>query len=866
MGILNRLPAAGTLFAGFFLEAEIGRGGAGAVFRARSPEGERYALKVLLRDLSQDRHRIRFEREALAGQELRHPGVIEVYGAGVEQGLGFMVMELLTGALPLDEYVAEHSLDLASRVRLLSEIAIAVHAAHLAKLIHRDLKPDNVLVTPDGKPKVVDFGLARHVERERLTQSGSTMGTLYYMAPEQIRGQTAHADARTDVYALGVMLYQLLTGKLPFTGETAIEIMRGALESEPPPLPLEVSGMEPVIRMSMAKDPDQRYATAEDFARDLQATGSSQGTAASGVLAARSRRRATLVLLGLLPLAGAAIALCVHLFLPTPPPRDLRRTLAELRASSAPITSSADLITALPLEDPSPTLAKEIAGWRALLSLARGERVPIGEGDSPLDWAAAGARGGAAAERSLTRAIRSGLGRAELFRWRALAADPQRDARQIISDAERWRREAGLAPETIDRPLQAAEASAWIAKGELDRAASLVKPDSKLELRWELGIARAEKSLLRTPSAAWTALEAISQAPPPKACAERASAIALRARTELGVRVRDGVGVQTEQEARALLLIWRRLAPESKVPEGLTVEMIRQVNGLKGPVLLELALALGEAFPDDREVQRDLAGLAGRLRKGDQRRLFPAIRRAIELEDEGEGRLKLQLALAYLLAHSTNRMSPAEIRELEGLVARVLPEMEDDKLKAVLLSARGRQYVGRGDLRAAEVDLRDAVALDPNFAVARFMLAKLFQDSGRHQLALEHYLLYVRSNERNGGRRDDSLLYAWSQRERPLAIQIVGAYLVGDPSHGGWQLRYAYLISKEASLKQLRELCSRGASLLGSSDQARLIELSEAASDVVTLLKSEAGRAKARERLKQIVARLEQLRKRKTFP
>ena len=868
MGILSRLPAAGSVFAGFFLEAEIGRGGAGAVFRARSPEGERYALKVLLRDLSQDRHRVRFEREALAGQELRHPGVIAVYGAGVEQGLGFMIMELLTGALPLDEYVAEHSLDLPNRVRLLSEIATSVHAAHDAKLIHRDLKPDNVLVTPDGKTKVVDFGLARHVERERLTQSGSTMGTLYYMAPEQIRGETAHADARTDVYALGVMLYQLLTGKLPFTGETAIEIMREALESEPPPLPLEVSGMEPVIRMAMAKEPDQRYATAADFARDLQATGSSQGTAASGVLAARKRRRATFVFLALLPLAAAAVALCVYLFTPSKlPGQGLRETLAELRASSAPLASSAEAIAGLPDEGASPAQTAEIAGWRALLALGRGERADASPGgDSPLGWAVAGALGGERAEANLSRAIRSGIARADLHRWRALAADPQRDARQILSDAERWRSEAGLAPGAVDLPLEEAEALAWIAQGELERAASLVRAESSLGLRWEFGLARGTESLLRDAPAAWAALQGLATAPPPAACAARALALGERAKTELEVRARDGVSAQEELEARALLLLWRSLAPDSKVTDGLKRKLLHEVNGLKGPVLLELALALGEAFPQDLEVQRDLGAVAGRLRKGAQRRLFPAIRRAIDLEGDREGRLKLQLTLAYLLAHSSDDMQPSEVRELERLVAEVLPEMEDDKLKAVLLSARGRQYVVRGDLRAAEVDLRDAVALDPGFAVARFMLGKLFQDSGRPEQALEHYLIYLRGNERNGGRREDSLRFGWSKREHSLTTQIVAAYLEGDPSHGGWHLRYASLIAKEASLEKLREHCSRGASLLGSSEQADQIKISSEVGEVLALLASEEGRAEAAERLKGIVVRLEQIRGRKTFP
>jgi tRNA A-37 threonylcarbamoyl transferase component Bud32 len=864
VGLLNRLPAPGAVFAGFLLEAEIGRGGAGAVFRARSPEGELYALKILLRDLSQDRQRIRFEREALAGQQLRHPGVIAVYGAGVEQGLGFMVMELLTGALPLDEYVAEHSLDLASRVRLLSEIATAVHAAHQAKLIHRDLKPDNVLVTPDGKPKVVDFGLARHVERERLTQSGATMGTLFYMAPEQIRGQTAHADARTDVYALGVMLYQLLTGKLPFTGDTAIEIMRAALESEPPPLPPEVSGMEPVIRLAMAKEPDQRYASAADFARDLQATESSQGTAASGVLAARKRQRATLVLAVTLPVAAALVALSVYLFSPTAlPEEELRRTLLALKADTSPLASSAHLIEDLPERTSTASLDRELAGWRALLAAARRERAESIPPDTPFAWAISGARGGEDAERDLSRAIRSGLARADLHRWRALAADPKRDARQILSDAERWRVQADLLPGDLDPRLAAAMARAWLHQGDLKRASELVHPESPRDLRWELGLARATERLLRDAPAAWKALAPLVEEPPPPTCVERARALGRRAGVELRLRLQSGV--KSEPEARAFLLLWRRLAPDSPVPREVRAALLSEVNGIKGPVRLELALAAGDVFPDDVELQRGLVGAAGRLRKGAQRRLFPAIRRAIALEVEPDERLKHQLVFAYLLAH-VGEMNKTEAQELERLVATVLPEVEDDEFKAILLSARGRQHLDRGDLHAAEVDLRDAVQLDPAFAVARFMLAKLFQDTKQHQLALEQYLVYLRGNERNGGRREDSLRYAWSQRPHPLAVKAIEAYLRGDPDHGGWQLRYVSLVVREAPLASLRKRCELGADLLGKSDDPALLELASEAQGVLNLLESDQNRGPAAERLRGIVTRLERRRKEKAFP
>ena len=213
------------MFAGYRIEREIARGGAGAVYVALGSNGERYALKLFLGDMNNPVRLERFRREVNIGTSLLHAGIVRVLDHGEDAGRVFMVMELIEDALPIDRYVEERRVPLRKRVQLLMEAAQTVHTAHTAGIVHRDLKPDNVLVTPSGQVKGVDFGIAKQLDRERLTQSGVIIGTLHYMAPEQVAGQSGAVSARTDVYALGVLAFQLMSGELPIEAETGIEIM-----------------------------------------------------------------------------------------------------------------------------------------------------------------------------------------------------------------------------------------------------------------------------------------------------------------------------------------------------------------------------------------------------------------------------------------------------------------------------------------------------------------------------------------------------------------------------------------------------------------------------------------------------------------
>jgi YVTN family beta-propeller protein len=258
-------------FGQYRIEARIGSGGMGEVYRAHDTRRDRdVALKLLPDDLSGDTEFIdRFRRESHAVARLREPHVIPIHDFGESDGRLFLDMRLVDGQ-SLADVVEGGALAPARAVALVSQAAMALDAAHAAGLVHRDVKPSNVLVTPADFVYVVDFGIAHAVgdTRERLTRTGLTVGTPEYMGPERFEDRVV--DARTDVYSLACVLYESLTGRKPFPGEDLPRLMYGHLHL-PPPRPSKAaagvpSAMDDVIARGMAKDPAHRYATAGEFA------------------------------------------------------------------------------------------------------------------------------------------------------------------------------------------------------------------------------------------------------------------------------------------------------------------------------------------------------------------------------------------------------------------------------------------------------------------------------------------------------------------------------------------------------------------------------------------------------------------------
>jgi tetratricopeptide (TPR) repeat protein len=261
---------------GYDILQELGRGGMGVVYQARQVRLNRLvALKMILAGLhagTEQQARFRIEAEAVA--RLQHPNIVQIYEVGDQDNQSYLALEFVDGG-SLAQQRAGTPLPPAPAARLVETLARAVQHAHQRNIVHRDLKPANVLLTADGVPKITDFGLAKRLEEEGVTgSSGAIMGTPSYMAPEQARGNTRQVGPAVDLYALGAILYELLTGRPPFKAATALETLQQVVHEEPvPPRQLQPKlphDLETICLKCLRKEPSQRYAGAGELAEDLQ--------------------------------------------------------------------------------------------------------------------------------------------------------------------------------------------------------------------------------------------------------------------------------------------------------------------------------------------------------------------------------------------------------------------------------------------------------------------------------------------------------------------------------------------------------------------------------------------------------------------
>jgi serine/threonine-protein kinase len=275
----NPDPLIGHLIDGKYeLTAKLGVGGMSVVYRARRVHiGDEVAVKILLRKfITNDDALARFRREARAAAMLHHPNVITIHDfgeTGDENAPAFIVMEFVKGTPLRDLLSSEGQFPLERALRLMRGICAGVGSAHRQGVVHRDLKPENIIVAaPDEdyefeSVRVLDFGLAKMMAD---AHTGTIVGTPYYMSPEQCLGDTL--DARSDVYSLGAMLYEMLAGEKPFIAETVSGVINKHLYEDPPPLPPSLAiprRVSTAIMRALAKDPDQRPQTATEFARQL---------------------------------------------------------------------------------------------------------------------------------------------------------------------------------------------------------------------------------------------------------------------------------------------------------------------------------------------------------------------------------------------------------------------------------------------------------------------------------------------------------------------------------------------------------------------------------------------------------------------
>ncbi|MCY3018185.1 MAG: serine/threonine-protein kinase [Planctomycetota bacterium] len=287
-------------FARYEIIREIGRGAFGIVYRARDPQlGRDVALKVLIAGEQASESLIkRFHAEAQAAAKLRHPNIVPIHDVGIHDGKHYFTADFIEGATL--EKLLKEKLPTTQIVRLMTEIASAIQHAHEHGIVHRDIKPGNVLIDASGRAMVTDFGLARNVEVESsLTRSGDVVGTPAYMSPEQAAGRVAEVEERSDVYALGVLLYEMLTGHPPFQSNSLVALLRAVIEDEPvSPRTLNPKAdrdLETICLKCLEKEKARRYRTAAALVEDLNGGGGGADCGAGSGLrplrAPRSLRR-----------------------------------------------------------------------------------------------------------------------------------------------------------------------------------------------------------------------------------------------------------------------------------------------------------------------------------------------------------------------------------------------------------------------------------------------------------------------------------------------------------------------------------------------------------------------------------------------
>ena len=330
------------------IRRELGRGAMGVVYEAYDPMIKRVVALKTIREDQLDRAEAaqvvaRFRREAEAAGRLHHPNVVSIFDFGEDAGVAYIAMEFVDGRDLKSRFDAGERFATADAIRLTAQILDALDYAHRHGVIHRDVKAANVFVQDDGTVKVADFGIA-HLDTSSLTQAGQVMGTPSSMSPEQILGLPV--DARTDVFSAGVILYQFVTGERPFGGAATTTTMQKVLKEDPlPPSALNVQlpdAMDAVVRRALAKKPDERYASAAEFAGALRtlavprAPAPAAATAAPSydgdatVVASPTVRRAA-------PTQDATIARAPA---PPPPPAAPPREPAYGRAGGSTIVSS----------------------------------------------------------------------------------------------------------------------------------------------------------------------------------------------------------------------------------------------------------------------------------------------------------------------------------------------------------------------------------------------------------------------------------------------------------------------------------------------------------------------------------------------
>ena len=254
---------------------KVGSGGMATVYKAKDKMLNRFvAVKILRDEFTTDQEFIkRFEVEAQSAASITHPNIVSVYDVGAENNLYYIVMELIQGKTLKDIILEEGGpLPWKWSVNIAIQVASALEVAHKNNIVHRDIKPHNIIITEDGVAKVTDFGIAKAVSNSTITAFGSTIGSVHYFSPEHARG--GYTDAKSDLYSLGVVMYEMLTGRLPFDADTPVSVALKHMQEEPIE-PIEInekipSAVNDIIMKALRKDTNLRYQSATEMLKDLK--------------------------------------------------------------------------------------------------------------------------------------------------------------------------------------------------------------------------------------------------------------------------------------------------------------------------------------------------------------------------------------------------------------------------------------------------------------------------------------------------------------------------------------------------------------------------------------------------------------------
>src|SRR5467141_820323 len=288
---MNKELSANTTLSHYRIVSKIGAGGMGEVYLAQDTKLDRkVALKILRADVAANQDRMRrFVQEAKAAATLNHPNIAHMYEIGESEGTNFIAMEFVDG-VTLREKIHRERTELRKLLRYLQHAAEGLAKAHAAGIVHRDLKPDNIMITRDGHAKILDFGLAKLIEQQPMTDAdssevatavmpqhsspGTVMGTVGYMSPEQAQGKTKEIDARSDIFSFGCILFEAATGQKPFDGESVIKSLHMVVYQPAPPLadfnPAAPAELQRIVRRCLEKDADDRYQGIKEVAIELK--------------------------------------------------------------------------------------------------------------------------------------------------------------------------------------------------------------------------------------------------------------------------------------------------------------------------------------------------------------------------------------------------------------------------------------------------------------------------------------------------------------------------------------------------------------------------------------------------------------------